>query len=145
MAGKWNESEKTELSKVLSVMATIQKNYGRDFDIKKTIAAWEFILHDCTPSQVAAAAAQYMRQSSDIPAPADLLKIINPPEPQITYAEYVHALKQHEAAGYPAFGSYGQVIKDYHRQNEIPERKTYYQILEERQNSTLKIGKTIND
>lgn len=116
MDGKWTDSDKSEIAKSLAVMAVIQKNYGRELDVKNTVKAWEFVLHDCTAKQVCEAMRAYMRQSSDIPSPADLIKIISPPEKQITYAEYKHALEQHAAEGYPMFGYFGGVIKDYQKQ-----------------------------
>jgi len=116
MDGKWTDSDKIEIAKSLAVMAIIQKNYGRELDVKNTIKAWEFVLQDYTSKQVSEAMRAYMRQSNDIPSPADLIKIINPPEKQITYAEYKHALEQHAAEGYPMFGYFGGVIKDYQKQ-----------------------------
>lgn len=116
MDGKWTDSDKSEIAKSLAVMAVIQKNYGRELDVKNTVKAWEFVLHDCTAKQVCEAMRAYMRQSSDIPSPADLIKIITPPENKITYAEYKHALEQHAAEGYHMFGYFGGVIKDYQRQ-----------------------------
>lgn len=116
MDGKWTDSDKIEIAKSLAVMAIIQKNYGRELDVKNTIKAWEFVLQDYTAKQVSEAMRAYMRQSSDIPSPADLIKILNPPEKQITYAEYKHALEQHAAEGYPMFGYFGGVIKDYQKQ-----------------------------
>lgn len=116
MDGKWTDSDKIEIAKSLAVMAIIQKNYGRELDVKNTIKAWEFVLQDYTAKQVSEAMRAYMRQSSDIPSPADLIKIINPPEKQITYAEFKHALEQHAAEGYQMFGYWRGVINDYQKQ-----------------------------
>lgn len=133
MAGSWTDAEKTEIAKVLAVMAIIQKSYGRELDVKNTVKAWEFVMGDCSAKQVVNAMQVYMRQSNDIPSPADLLKIIKPPEKQITYAEYKHALEQHALEGYPMFGYYGQVIKDYNKQQgAINETPSHYELLESR-------------
>lgn len=133
MAGNWTDAEKTEIAKVLAVMAIIQKSYGRELDVKNTVKAWEFIMGDCPANKVVNAMQVYMRQSNDIPSPADLLKIIKPPEKQITYAEYKHALEQHALEGYPMFGYYGQVIKDYNKQQgAINETPSHYELLESR-------------
>lgn len=142
MAGKWTDEEKTEIAKALSVMAIIQKSYGKEIDVKNTVKAWEFIMEDYTANQVIAAMQAYMRKSNDIPTPADLIKIINPPERTITYAEYKHALEQHALEGYPMFGYYGQVIKDYDKQqSHINETPSYYEILERRERWAIENNK----
>lgn len=117
MDGKWTDEEKMKLAQGLGVLATIQKSYGKQIDVKATIQAWEFVMAEkYLAEQVLMAMKVYMGKSNDIPAPADLIKIISPPEKQITYAEYKHALEQHALEGYPMFGYFGQVIKDYQKQ-----------------------------
>lgn len=133
MDGNWTDEEKTEIAKTLAVMAIIQKSYGREIDVKNTVKAWEFVMADCTSNQVVSAMQAYMRQSNDIPSPSDLIKIIKPPEKQITYAEYKHALEQHALEGYPMFGYYGKMIKDYNKQQgSINETPSHYELLESR-------------
>lgn len=139
MVGNWTDNEKTEIAKNLAVMATIQKKYGREINVKDTVRAWEFVMGmKYTAEQVISAMQAYMQISSDIPSPADLIKIIDPPPAKITYAQYKHALEQHALEGYPAFGYYGQMIKDYEKQqgdeNSVP---SYYEILEKRQQFKL--------
>jgi hypothetical protein len=134
MDGKWTDEEKMQLAKGLAVLATIQKSYGRQVDVKATIQAWEFIMADkYRAEQVLMAMRVYMGKSSDMPAPADLIKIISPPAAPITYAEYKNALEQHALEGYPMFGFYGQKIKDYQKQqssdSDVP---THQEILEKR-------------
>lgn len=133
MDGKWTSEEKTEIAKTLAIMAIIQKNYGREINVKDTVNAWEFVMSEYHAEQVVLAMQAYMRKSNDMPSPADLIKIISPPSAQITYAEYKHALEQHAAEGYPMFGYFGQVIKDYKNQQRIDtEIPTTQEILERR-------------
>lgn len=139
MAGNWNDAEKQELAKAFKVLTIIQKNYGRDINPIETLKAWEFILSEkYTAGQVLLAMRSYMELSSDMPAPSDLIKIISPPPKKITYAEYKHALEQHALEGYPMFGYFGQVIKDFHQQNgEESGVKSQYEILESRKNEEI--------
>ena len=138
MAGKWTDEEKTEIAKTLAVMAIIQKSYGREIDVKSTVKAWEFVMSDCAANQVISAMQAYMRQSNDIPSPADLIKIINPPQAKITYAEYKHAIEQHALEGFPMCGYYGQVIKGYEKQQAMEaDTPSYYEILERREKWVL--------
>jgi len=134
MDGKWTDQEKTKLAKALAVLAIIQKSYGKQIDVKATIQAWEFVMAEkYRAEQVLMAIKVYMGKSSDIPAPADLIKIITPPEKQITYAEYKHALEHHALEGYPMFGYHGQIIKDYNKQQgAINETQSHYELLESR-------------
>lgn len=118
MAGNWNNEEKQEILKVFTVMAAIQKTYGREIDIKPTLQAWEYLLAEkYNGTQVVAAMEAYMRKSSDMPAPADIIAILSPVAPKITTAEFIHAKEQHALEGYPAYGYYGQIIKQYEREN----------------------------
>jgi len=137
MAGKWNETEKQELAKAFKILTIIQKNYGRDINPIETLRAWEFILSEkYTAEQVLLAMRSYMELSSDMPSPSDLIKIISPPPKKITYAEYKHALEQHALEGYPMFGYFGQVIKDFEKQGgDESGVKSQYEILESRKNA----------
>lgn len=134
MAGNWSIEEKRRILEVYTTLSYSLKSYGDD-KVKERLRSWEALLSDeCTGEQICAAMIAHAKQSVEIPTPAELLRIINPPAPKITYADYKHALEQHALEGYPQFGYYGQVIKDYQRQqateNETP---SYQQILEKRQ------------
>lgn len=134
MGSNWSRDDKIEMVKAFAVLETLQKSYGREIDPKETLRAWEFVMGEkYTANQVISAMQAYMEKSNDIPAPSDLIKIMCPPPAKITYAEYKHALEQHAMEGYQMFGFYGQVIKDYEKQqsmeNKIP---SYYEILEKR-------------
>jgi hypothetical protein len=147
MDGNWSIDDKKKILETYTVLTYSLKSYGDD-KVKERLRAWEAIMSDSySADQVCAAMVAHAKKSSEIPTPADLIKIINPPETKITYADYKYALQQHEAEGYPMFGYFGQVIKDYQRQqrieNEIP---SYYEILERREKDKLTGGlKQIGD
>lgn len=137
MVSKWTKEEKIEMVKAFCVLETIQKCYGKIINPQEILAAWEFVLGEkYTANQVMHAMKTYMEKSSDMPSPADLIKVMTPPEPRITYEQYKHALKQHSIEGYPRFGYYGQMIKDYEKQQGMHcETPSFYEVLEKRQSS----------
>lgn len=118
MVGEWSLEDKKEITKVFAVLATIQKTYGKEIHVKEVLQAWEFVLSEkYTAGQVVAAMRAYMERSSDMPTPADLIAIINPPTPRITAAEFIHAKEQHKLEGYPSHGYYGGIIRQYEKEN----------------------------
>lgn len=141
MAGKWSDDDKRKIFDVFCVLAASVNGYG-NIDHKARLRSWQMILeNDMTADQICAAMITHARTSEEIPTPAHLLAYVKPPEKQITYAEYKHALEQHALEGFPMFGYYGQVIKDYERQrNEDTGAKSYYEILEARQAAQIKLS-----
>ena len=136
------------ITKTLAVIINGQKAFGKDYSLKDVLAYYNLKLNGrYSADQVISAIMAYTDMKNDVPAPADLINIISPPPAKITYAEYKYALQQHEAEGYPMFGYFGGVIKDYEAQqrteNETP---SYYEILEKRQNAKITNGlKAISD
>ena len=103
--------------KVLTVLINGQKPYGKEYSVSDTFLYYKMKLDGkYTAEQIMKAVDIYTDKKNDVPAPADIIQILNPPEKQITYAEYKHALDQHAAEGYPMFGYFGGVIKDYQKQ-----------------------------
>lgn len=117
MAGSWTNDEKAEILKVFTIMATIQKNYGREIDVRPTLQAWEFLMGDFSAAQVVSAMTEYMRKSSDMPAPADIIALMKPEAPRISQAEFIHAKEQWKLEGYPSYSYYAMIVKDYEREN----------------------------
>jgi len=115
MAGNWTTEDKTKILQVFSVMATIQKAYGRDIDVKPTLQAWEYLMaSQFTAEQVVSAMELYMRQSSDMPAPSDIIALMTPPPPaKITQAEFIHAKEQWKLDGYPPYGQHRMIVKQF--------------------------------
>ena len=103
--------------KVLTVLINGQKPYGKEYSVSDTFLYYKMKLDGkYTAEQIMKAVDIYTDKKNDVPAPADIIQILNPPEKQITYAEFKHALEQHAAEGYPMFGYFGGVIKDYQKQ-----------------------------
>lgn len=146
MDGNWTPEEKKEITKVFTVLATIQKTYGKEINMRETLQAWEYLLADKYPAEnVIAAMKAYMQQSNDIPTPADLIKIMTPEKPKITQAEFIYAQEQHRLEGYPAHGYYGGIVRDYERQQGTERTPTPHQILESRKNAVSQdVKKLIN-
>ena len=92
---------------------------------------------------VLAAIDVYTDRASDIPQPADLIKIMTPEKPKITQAEFIYAQEQHRLEGYPAHGYYGGIIRDYERQQGTERTPTPHQILESRKNAVSQDGKKL--
>lgn len=77
--------------------------------------------HRYTVPQVIFALEKYTDLKNDIPAPADILAILNPPlpeKPRITEAQYIQACKAQEKNGYPAFSTEYMLIQEYKKQND---------------------------
>lgn len=116
MVGNWTNEEKQEMVKVFTVLATIQKSYGNEINTRETLQAWQYVLSDYTASQVIEAMLAWMKKDNSMPTPADLIKIIAPPSPKITTAEYVNAKKWQELNYYSAYTPEAKLIREYEAQ-----------------------------
>lgn len=130
----WSPEEKRQIMEAFAVIVTIQKSYGKEVDAIGMLRAWEFIMAEkYSGDAVVYALKEYLKNRDDIPTPANLIAIIEPPKAKITQAEFIYAQKQHEAEGFPMCGYYGGIIKEYlGQQAEEREAPTYYEILEKR-------------
>lgn len=123
--------------KTLAVLIANQKSYGKVYVVADVFNLYEMKFSGKVPvSVILQAIDTYTDTHNDIPQPADLNKIIFPPPKQITTAEFIHAKEQHALEGYPRFGYYGQIIRDYEAQRgqetSVP---STYQVLENRQST----------
>jgi hypothetical protein len=77
----------------------LQKQYGKTSqELETLVEGFCWILADYPMPVILAALAEYVRREPDIPAPADLVRIINPPQPELSAAVYVQ-LKQRVSEG----------------------------------------------
>lgn len=114
----WSASDQEKIVKTLSIIINGQKAYGKDVSIEDTFAFYQLKLDGRFPADaVINALGAYTDRSNDIPAPADLISLMAPQTPRITQTEFIHAKEQHKLEGYPEFGYYGQIIKQYEREN----------------------------
>lgn len=121
----WNEDDKRKIANAVKPLLELQKSYGRKFDLQIVLRGWQMLMEKrFNAEQVCYAIYKYMEQKSDFPAPADLIKILSPPENRITTQEYWHAVDQWTKECYPQFSYYAQVVKDYKRQQANADNMT---------------------
>lgn len=66
--------------------------------------------------QVLFALEKYTDEKNDIPAPADIIKLLTKEPPRITEAEFIEAQKWQERNGFPMFSDALDVIRGYKEQ-----------------------------
>lgn len=104
--------------KTLSILINGQKTYGRDYSVSDTFAYYELKLQSrYSAEQILYAVDKYTDTKNDIPAPSDIINILNPEAPKITEAQYVNACKEQERNGFPAFSAESVIIENYGKQN----------------------------
>lgn len=125
----WCKEEKILINQAVTVLADMQKNYGKQINLKSMLKGWELILADkMTGQEVVQAVKKYMEKKSDIPAPADILEIHQPAEKKITYAEYTRAKDEWAKNGYPKFDYYGNIVREYESENTEDTDREPFQI-----------------
>lgn len=113
----WTVDEKKALAAVTFPMIEMQKQYGRKMDPKLVMQGWEIkFAGRFTIEQILYALDRYTDQSSDFPAPADIVNILEPKEPEITTAQYVAAQDWQKRNGYPMFSDAKETIDRYEAQ-----------------------------
>lgn len=69
--------EKAQLAELLSQCCALQKQYGKTpAELETLVEGFSWALADYTMQQIITAMREYVRNASDIPAPADIIKII---------------------------------------------------------------------
>lgn len=114
----WSVSEQQAIVKMLTTIINGQKAYGKDYSISDVFDYFKLKLEGKFYAKpVMAALDQYTDRNNDIPTPADIIEILNPPERKITQSEYIAALEYQKNNGYPNFSYEKYLIDDYVRQN----------------------------
>jgi len=110
----WSASDQANIVKMLSVILNNQKAFGKEQSIDDTFSFFKMKL-DCkyTADQVLGAIDKYTDSNADIPTPADIINILNPPKRKITQAEYIAALEYQKNNGYPSYSYEKYLIDDY--------------------------------
>jgi hypothetical protein len=136
----WTTSELEELTKCLTVICNGQKAFGKDVNVRDVFAYFR-MKFECRYSveKVIWAIDSYTDKRNDIPAPSDILAILNPPEPEpprISDAAYVSAQKALERCGWmgPSATEHEEVVARY-REQQKREFSGY-----ERKVSALRLG-----
>lgn len=113
----WNKSETATVLKTLSIIINGQKAYGKEYSVKDTFAYYELKLgKKYSADQVIYALDKYTDTRNDIPAPSDIINILNPEEPKISATEYMAAKEQWQLNGYPMFCKHRDIVKKYESQ-----------------------------
>lgn len=113
----WSQVDRKKIASSVYPLIEMQKAYGRQLDLELIMKGWQAVLSDYSADHVCYALKVYMKKSSDFPAPADLIKILEPEEPKITESQYVQACKQQERNGWLRFSYEQGIIDDYRKQN----------------------------
>ncbi len=115
----WSPSDQAEIIKVLTIIINGQKTYGKDVSIKDTYEYYKLKLDGKYPSdRVINAIQSYTDTKSDLPAPSDLITILEPKaEPRISTAEFIHAKECWKNENFPTHSYWAGVVKQYEREN----------------------------
>lgn len=100
MMQKHSASDRKRLALALGKICQLQRQYGKtEAELEVLVEGFCWILPDYTMEAILGAIQQFVRKRADIPTPADIEAILNPPLPKPDWAAYV-ALKKsiHEGA-----------------------------------------------
>ena len=115
----WTPSQKTALTKTLAIIAAGQKAYGKEVSIPDLYGYFELKFQGRhSVEQLIYALSVYTDRKNDIPAPADILAILNPQEPRVTEAQFVEAQKWQERNNWPMISDAQLTIDRYRKQNK---------------------------
>lgn len=115
----WNSSQINDILKVLGIISLGQKNYGKDVNVKDLFNYFRLKLDGrFTAESVIGAIEKYTDRHNDIPAPSDVINILCPEQPKISYAEYKLAIEQWKANGYKSNCHYKQTMNEYEKQGQ---------------------------
>lgn len=113
----WPQSDQEALAKTLSVIAQGQKAYGKEINLKDIFDYFKIKLEGrFSVAQVVFAIQKYTDAKNDIPAPADIIKILNPEAPKVTEAQYYQACREYERNCFNEFTDAYETKKLYERQ-----------------------------
>jgi hypothetical protein len=83
------------------------------------LAGWKFILEeDYSIDLVLCALKKFLKENTTMPVPAHIAQILNPPTPEITTAEFIHAKEQWKLGGFSQFCDHRDIVKAYEKQTQ---------------------------
>jgi hypothetical protein len=98
-------------------MAMILRTYGKKIDDIAALAeAYVFILGDYPAHVIIEAMKKHIKQSNQLATPADIIAILNPPEPELSPAVYFNIKKKAEN-GFGLLDSELEYIRKFERSN----------------------------
>lgn len=104
---KHSLQEKAQLTAALAKVCVLQKRYGRtEAELETLVEGFCWVLGDFPMPDILIAIAQYVRNHTDIPAPADIIAIINQEEdmkkkPQVIPEPTIDDLRRYQRKGIP--------------------------------------------
>lgn len=115
----WNNTDIENLAKMLTMTYKGQNTYKEPLDIADRVLFWRFVLEEkYTMDQVFYAVKEFVKNNSNMPVPADINNILNPPKPEISQAEYIAAKDWQKRNGYPMFSDALDTIQAYEKQEQ---------------------------
>lgn len=103
---EWTGNEKAALSQILGRVCALQRQYGKSpDDLETLVEGFAWALEGYPLKTVSKAIATYVRSHPDIPTPADIIKILDPPKKEWSPDwEYYRALRDRQKSGPYALG-----------------------------------------
>jgi hypothetical protein len=109
-----NAKEKRQLLAALSKVCALQKQYGKSAtDLETLVEGFLWVLGNYPMNEILLGIAEYVKRNSDIPAPADIVKIIDPPKQEWKpdWAVYITLKKRIQQDGYYPYSDEREFLK----------------------------------
>jgi len=100
--------DKARLTLALGQVCELQKQYGKtSANLETLVNGFLWVLADYPIAEILSALAQYVKRHSDIPAPADIVNIIDPPKAEWKpdWPAYIALKKRVQRDGYYPYGT----------------------------------------
>lgn len=93
--------DKEALTNAMSRVCALQKQYGKTAaELEVLVEGFSWALEGYSIEEILAALKTYILAHNDIPAPADLMRIIDPPVPELDTTTYIALKKRSEQGAY---------------------------------------------
>lgn len=111
------QAEKNELAKTLAVVCAMQKQYGKTTaELPTLVEGFCMMLPHRSMVQITEAIKKYVLIKNDIPTPADIENIINPPKTPLSGALYIQIMKDCTTGGKLLYGDKKDFVQAYEAQ-----------------------------
>ena len=115
----WQEADINDLAKALTITYKGQNTYKEPLEIQDRLDFWKFVLESkYTVKQVLHGLKIFLERDKNMPVPADINNILDPPPVLISDAEYVAAQKWQERNNFPMMSDAKDTIEDYLAQGQ---------------------------
>lgn len=127
---KWLPQEKISLSKVISLVFDLQKQYGKTADqLSNVVEGFSWALRGYPVKTVIDGIREYILEHADMPTPADVKKIIDPtPEPwgpdKAYYIRLQEILKASNFSGYAWSNEEKDYVNKYEEHMQIQRKNS---------------------